>query len=1380
MSSDYLKQLQLTKQLEQKARELARERREAEARLAAARDALSFARKFDLDVADVEATLAAASEAFSQREHAASMAHADECLRKLRDIEQKGAATIAESVHMMLGAIGGSAELEERLDKALMSSRPDEALALVDAIRADVDKEAGERLKRRAARAHELLRYADSIGVRADIGSEDIDAVLVRLSDSGPEPAWDHLDMLTERLLAPFRSLFDKRCSDITDLVAQASRAEVDLSTLTDLVDEAEDALRSCEAERAFELLGEAEKHRPDILNEGVRQRINVLKGEAYEVGEKGGKLSVFKEELRRSEKAAGAKSLEPLHRASEALQEARTEVLMNAICTLRPRLLLSHRLGVDISEALSLLDEARRSLTSRKLSDALGCTERARGVLDAGLSGHFALSDELGRTRELFLAMRDLRLPQGEPSRMVAESRELALSGKLDEARSLLVSAAARLNTLMFDAGIRRAISGITGLSQAIAVGAKVDDQRERLLDALKEFRNGQPHAVSELEDISSLLQSASSEAVAERVRCASERISSPPVDLSGLTPRIDDARRFLDEGKLLNAVCIARDVEAEAMARQRDVSIIMSRKAEDLLALSRVLGCTSETVEHKMGLAQRFVDPADTAAIYADVISYAAHLIRDELTSLLARLSRDIATARRNGVWVDKASKLSEDAAHRLNADDVKGCHQTMLEARTELERLAALHIDLYNRIAFLSRALGSSGLPPKNPAQARIDATKRLFEAGKYDGARVSAAASLQVLEASAAASLVPGRIENARDLVALLQDMSLDLPDIHSLMQKAKEAHQRDRHEEALSYLKDIEQAASETIRKGLKERMDETSSRLAHCSILGCDVASASNILGRAASLLNESRYQDALRAVRFASSEGERLLALFRSVEANLERGEMFLEEAEEFGVQVREAHALLKRAHEEMHSGKQSLALERGRMVHELTFNAVSARLDILLNEIESKHALSDLAGYDLRSWGIDRQTVSNALHRGPRWAYMAAERYDEILSDVAEMRSRALSVLDAISPNTPAREAKAAREAFERGDFSHCIAVLAPVMAEEPMRSALWRRRLTILDELRDRASITPDTAVDHLLDAMATAPPKRFWVLRGEVLEAISLRQREVRRKRIGQLIDSLRAITLLRAGSMSDLAERFLSCPLSELRDDDLRLVEELSKEAEEAVVAEIERARNDGARDAAHAALAEAEALLKDGSLTLAARAVREAHLARDWTVEERAALWRECTELVRNVSALEALGGQLEEVRDLLQESLISSPDRSREAMADAWSLVMKEGRLLLPAIRVEVLHMAPSADGWNRVSTVLVNEGGIAVGLRTVAGEIRGVLPDFLPPGERCAEFEVRRDAAVRLLYRPLLSSKEESSPVLTKWAFLGTPDPC
>ena len=130
---------------------------------------------------------------------------------------------------------------------------------------------------------------------------------------------------------------------------------------------------------------------------------------------------------------------------------------------------------------------------------------------------------------------------------------------------------------------------------------------------------------------------------------------------------------------------------------------------------------------------------------------------------------------------------------------------------------------------------------------------------------------------------------------------------------------------------------------------------------------------------------------------------------------------------------------------------------------------------------------------------------------------------------------------------------------------------------------------------------------------------------------------------------------------------------------------------------------------------------------------------------------------------MRRVSALEELGGDLTETRKNLHKAFVSSPGPSRDAMADAWSLVNEEERLLLPSIRVEV-QRSTSKDGWSRMSIVLVNEGGIAVGLRAGAkGNVRGALPDALPLGKRRAEIEVRDNASVRLFYRPLCSAKEE-----------------
>ncbi len=1369
MSSDYLKQLQLTKQLEQKAKELTRERRQAEARLSDVRKALDAAKGAGIDVTEPEATLTQASEAFTQRDNAKVLALADNCVGQLQELKRERLSSIVDGSQKMVNSFGGSIELKERFEKILAIDDTDEALSMLAAAEGDAHRFAAERFEQRAVRADSLLRYAAALEMPMNVASEDIDAARRRLSEGEREAAWADISACMERLMAPFELRFNERRRDIDDLVARAASAGVEVSALTELLNEGEEALRHEYAGQALELLRRAEKERSVALSSAIAVRIEELRGEAIKIKGHGAPLAIFEGELRNSERADGEEALASLRLAAEALQEARASALMNAIETLRPRLTLARRLDIDPTPAMMILDDARRMLADRDLESALRKVAEAGEAIDAGLSGHLALADELRRTRELFLTMRELRLPPGEASSMVSESRQRALAGEVEEARALLAETSERLREALLDAGSRRALSGLANLSEAIAIGAEVDEEKERLLQALEGFRQGDLNgAVSELGDIAALLRNASADAAAERVDGTSKRVSSSiAADLSDLVPGVEDARRLLGNGDILGAAGLAIRIEAEAIARQRDASATLSIRAAELLTLSRMLNCASATIEQKMERAERSPDPAESATMFIDIIHYATQFIKDELTASLARLTRDIATARRNGVHVDKVGKLSEDVARKLLSGDVDGCHEAIEEAREMLERSASLHTDLYDRIASLSRAISEAGLPPKNAAQTRLEVTKQLFEAGKYDGARVSANACLDELERLAAASLIPARMEEGREIVALLGSLSLDMTALDALMQNAEEDTKRGRHDRALSSLKEVERAASEAVRKGLKDSIAQTSAMLRNCSDLGCDAHSAMDVLDRASSLLNESRYQDALRAVRFADSEGQRLLALYHSVQTSIEEAYMWLEEADEHDVDVPEASVLLERARDELRTGKQSLALERGRMVQTMVRRAVASHLEQRLDDMERGSA--DLAGDDLREYAIDRDTIIKALERGPRWAYREAARYERALAEVEALRGRALAALDSIASDRSARSIKRARGAFERGEFSKCISLLAIAGAMEPLVRSQDERRKAALAELRKDVSEVPDVKSASLLDEMENATtPQRFWELYNEVLDALDIRRQEQRQEQVGRLIDALRAMNILRPDGMPEHATRLLSRPLSLLSVEDLDSVPEMEREAEKIVTSAVEQARSDGPSDAALTAAKEAEVLLANGSLALAARAALEANLARGWTSKERTAMWGEHDELIRRVLVLEKRGGELGAVRDLLRTATASPPDRSREAMAEAWSRLVDEERALFPSIRMDVLDRIEDSNGWKRLSIALSNDGGTAAGLRAEAegGELRAVLPSALPPGRIRSEMEVKGDPTVTLLYRPLFSKEEESSP--------------
>jgi len=484
----------------------------------------------------------------------------------------------------------------------------------------------------------------------------------------------------------------------------------------------------------------------------------------------------------------------------------------MGAIAELRPRMVLAHQLNVDITSALAILDEARQVLNEKDLNLALSKVEDAEASLEDSLKDHYVLAAELRRTRELFLTARRIGLSPGEASQLVTESRQLALAGEVEAARSLLAEAHGGLHGLLQEAGSRRALSSLYLLSQAVALGAEVEQVRDDLLASLEDLRQGDVNGtVAALDDMSASLRKLSEEAARQQVEEARHRLSLSPasLELSDLYPKLDEAEGLLASEQLLSAASLAHEVDNEAMRRQKAAVEASSARAARLLEISHHLGTGSATLDQKMALAGRPVDPGERIRILGEVVVYTTELVKDELTNSLARLSRDISAARKNGVSVAKVEKLSEDAFSQLGKGDIESSFALHNESVRELEKVAGLHAEVYDQIVLLSRMINEAKLPPDHVSHARLEETKRLFELGKYDGARVSGQECLRELESSASATLAPRRLKEVRDVATLAASLEIELPTVEQELERAEEMHRRGRNDETLALLHEVE-------------------------------------------------------------------------------------------------------------------------------------------------------------------------------------------------------------------------------------------------------------------------------------------------------------------------------------------------------------------------------------------------------------------------------------------------------------------------------------------------------------------------------------------------------------------------------------------
>jgi len=1359
LTSDYLKQLQLTKQLERKAKEAARERKVAEARLTEVQAAIEKAKAEGLSTEEAERTCDEAREAFARRDHAAVLSLATKCQEQLDGQRRARAHEILEAARELLAPVpGDSAELEALLEQAAATDvAAEEAIALAERARSEAGRFAAARFDELVARAGALLDLADRTGVAAD-GRQELERA------KGTEDrtaAWAPLTECMAKVLAAFDARSEARAVEVEKVIAEAAAVGADLSALGQALQEVRALLEKGEVEASLELLERTEGSVDETLVRAVEARLEELRRMAGELAAEGGDLRDFEEAAKKAEERRDRSALPLLRRADLALQHAVESLVLHSIEPLRPRLGLANRLGADLGPALASLEGARQAARERDLHAALDRVAEAERAAEEALRGHVELARELARTRELFLAARAVRLTPGSASEVVADSRQRALAGDLVASRTLLAEAGERMHALLQDAGARRALAGLTLLSEALAMGAEAQQAEEELMERLEELREGEViDTVAALDQLVVLLRERCGEAARERVARVEGRLSTL-ADPADLAPQVKEARTLLEQGELLKAALLAGDVEAEAITRQHAAADALAGQVGRLLDIANQLGAETEGLQRALGEIDRFADPLPILARLTDLNRKAEALARSLLEEAISRLQRSSAAARKNGVRAAAVERLCREVSAALPGS-VEDAFARLRRAEGELEKLVALHTEVYDSIVTLSRLAMEARLPPGSAALASLEETKRLFEAGRYDGARISARACLQEMEAAAAPVLAARLLAECRDLAEAASQVGVALSISPAALQAAEDDIAQGRAEQAAAALRDARQSAIDAIRKELERRIMVVGRTLRAGDRLGVDVTGPREVLDKASSLLADDRYLDAHRAVRFAASEAERAVSAARAVEAEVETAERALADAEESGIAVLGAPAVLAQARRFLDEGKHPLARERAGMVRRLVREAAIDHIASALETLESEHGAAALIGEDLARTGLSREAVLEALEaRGPSAALRTMRRYASALAGAKEARALAEAAVEEASRcpqgSAQAEALPAAREAMGRGAFVEAAALLRPAGQEQAARDALDARRGAVLAALRPLAG----SSADALLAEMRTAAPERFWKLHREVLRRASRAEIEARQEELAGLVDALRALLLLTPDELSPAAQRLLSRRPSELDEIELSFIPQLREEAEDAIrwnMREVREVRQ-AYIDATRAALAEAAALLSEGCLARSALAVVEARHALGWTVDRRRALWEQHRELRGRLRTLEVRGADVARACGLLAKAVSSSPHEANEALEAARSLVEREERALAPRIRVEVLE-AREANGSRKVIVDLINEGGAAVGVRAEGAD--GV-PAVLPSGRHRTELEVR-DRELRLCYRPLFSRTEET----------------
>ena len=1096
MPGDYVKQLQLAKQLEQKAREAARGRETAEDKIEEATALLSKVKEMQAYSAETEKLLTLANQSYSEKDYKDALSYAVRSVEasvrarkeRLREMLRE-ARSLLERVSELGKAEADTEKALKKASEAIDSGDLDEAFALSKEAWDVSERNANRVLSDALGLAQSSLLFAEKLELKVGKQKTALRNCREALESGDVGKSVELILSLSGALRSMTLDRFVQRAARLETLHSLEKGFPLPLQDARARMAKGRELISSGKVEEAFGALDEAEDLFSRSFGKAAGQRLSELKKRAENVSRwRKVDLGDLEGDVRRlelDEKYPEAIAL--LDTAREKVREAEKEVLLRYIAALQPRLKLAHLTNKDVSPALQKMEEARKALQGDDLNRAFALTEEARGIVEERLQGYDQVELELKNAQALRSRCADLGLTCSEGSKLMVAAKRQTAQGDFDMAVETLRSSQRSYRLSLenhFATGIMRLEMK---LASAIRLGADVSEESAALENLTAKVRRGDFELVhGSLITIGEAAEERTSRAVAEELNKAEVILSR----YSGV-PEVDGARASLAEarvkfaGKDFQAAHdLASSMLAELMAQRRENLERSLLDGRNMLDMAKQLGAESVTLRDRMQRAEelRASGRMDEATLLADeVVSYGRSIVSSEIDQQLTDIMQRAANARREGVEVGAAEHMSEQASNALHHGELGQAFELTINARNSLNEVLATHQSLKERLeegeAMMIEA--KRGNAEVSDASEALVHAGRHWRSGRYKDSQEALERAEEYLRRQAPEFLLSYGLKRMSEMGRMRDKLGHQgseerLRKLGSLDASNIEA--------SLSSLRQLRQEWEGEITASLHTELDKCQKELDKAVASGFIVGHVQQILSGGRSALDENKMAEAMRAVELIRSELDQTLQNDRRLTEALAHLEESIDQLKEMKADVKDVTVLLEQARALRRTGSVSAAADMAQRALERSQNIARERVASLMS-FAGGLTTERSAWEDLRTARKLAEDIDEALKNYRyRHAHLLARSFREELERVLQDKAQAEEELRrfesrlkdeakaGLRPPASQEALEKARSLMVQGCFVQVLSTVGAAKDELRTVSEMYESRLTEYNDLRE----------------------------------------------------------------------------------------------------------------------------------------------------------------------------------------------------------------------------------------------------------------------------------------------------------------------
>ena len=947
-SGNYLKSLQLAKQLEERAKEATKNKDVAEREFDTLKQFLKRCEEVDADLSEAEKPQQDFKAAMASKDYQTAIGH----VRKAREaakvafIQKTGEVgdSVEELIDLIQSAGGDSTSASELLEKSKERVGAEDlegAMKLAKNAYDVAERTLHEGFSTLFSQAQETIMQAKDSGDDVSIFEDELIRAKAALEDQEYAECMRQVKEVLQGAGEDLKSQINASVSRAEELVSAGEDLGADFSRVKSHIERARSALNELKFKESLSYAKKAEidgetaiSARFQELVKDTRENIRKMKNAKEDVTMQQQLLdqaqSAFKEKKY-------IEALHALNTAHDKVHKAEFESVLQVISRARDRFVLANKVGVDMTKPIMLLNTARDNLKLGKFEEAIDYAERSQKEVDASLEKFYQARDQLVELAKAVKFTADLGAESPALKDILTEARKSFEDKNYEATSESTEKGLAECKKASYDR-----VMGVIDVSDKFVklckqLGADATEAEGTLQKALDSL------AKEDMAEAVNFAKGSQEAANAAMTRFMSDKLQSLDQfvrgyqgegDLFPVGEDLTNARQQIASYQFEDALSSLKEATKKIESIGQDECDRLFSSATEKVKAVASIGVDVADLEilltrSKDALDKRVFEQATATA--REVMEQADGLMTRSIQTEFSSMKDILDEAKTIGIDTEEAKGKLKDARSLIDSSMFAEAYVIIKDTKSALTNKIARYDGIKSKIQRAEELISEAGRVKAEVASAatKLDLARRAFGEGDLDAAESRLNDCMGEAEKTLGMYLAAKFILTSKESIELAQSHGILTDSAAHLLATAKDLMKQKRYEEALAAAKETDGEVKKILSTSVSEMIKDLQRLLNDARNVGVDTSGPDKLAEKANALAKSGSYLEALRCIASAEEDINQVKSLSSKAAVEIRAARASLKDAETLDMDVGRARELLEQAIEALTRHQYAIALE-------------------------------------------------------------------------------------------------------------------------------------------------------------------------------------------------------------------------------------------------------------------------------------------------------------------------------------------------------------------------------------------------------------------------------------------------------------------